>query len=469
MNKVCCFFVPPYILEALAHDRDQHVAATAAASLRAADAVRSHRFSREGLLPVPTRGDRDDGAGPYRIISDAEGDERTPGTTVRREGDAPSDDVEVDQAYDGLGDTWKFWMEAFGRDSLDGDGQALLGTVHYGRYYDNAFWDGTQMVFGDGDGVIFQPFTSSLDVIGHELAHGVTTSTADLEYRGQSGALNESVSDVFGSLVRQYTLGQDAASADWLIGADLLTATVRGRALRDMMHPGTAYDDPRLGKDPQPATMDGYVVTSSDNGGVHINSGIPNRAFALAATTIGGDAWAVAGQVWWDVLSGGSTTSDCDFITFATLTVAAATERYGADSAERAAVLAGWVEVGVLNEDGQAAAAASDAAADTLAALRSPTSGPSGATSVLVSRTGGFAGTTAARQVTLGELPRRQRDQWERLLATNTLVELPDHSDRPDSFCYQVSSPQLGLSTTVAEPELPDSVRTLLNETLRFG
>ena len=150
------------------------------------------------------------------------------------------------------------------------------------RDYDNAFWDGTQMVFGDGDGVIFLPFTRSVDVIGHELAHGVTQYTSGLNYQDQSGALNESVSDVFGVLVKQRLLGQTADQADWLVGAELLAPGVNGVALRSMAAPGTAYDDPRLGKDPQPGHMRDYVDTTDDNGGVHINSGIPNKAFHVA-------------------------------------------------------------------------------------------------------------------------------------------------------------------------------------------
>ena len=208
----------------------------------------------------------------------------------------PAGDDAVNEAYDGLGATWELWSTAYARDSLDGKGMPLLATVHYGRNYDNAFWDGSQMVFGDGDGVIFERFTKSLDVIGHELAHGVTEHTAGLLYQGQSGALNESISDVFGVLVKQKALGQSAAQADWLVGAELLNASVKGRALRDMRNPGTAYDDPRLGKDPQPAHMDDYVDTQDDNGGVHINSGIPNRAFVLAADAIGGNAWDAAGR-----------------------------------------------------------------------------------------------------------------------------------------------------------------------------
>jgi Zn-dependent metalloprotease len=215
---------------------------------------------------------------------------------VRREGDPATGDPAADEAYDGLGATYALFWDVFERDSIDGRGLPLQAVVHYGEEYDNAFWDGERMVFGDGDGETFNRFTIAIDIIAHELAHGVTDSTARLEYQGQSGALNESVSDCFGAMVKQRALGQDAADADWLIGAGLLAAGVDGVALRSMAAPGTAYDDERLGgRDPQPAHMDDFVETTADNGGVHINSGIPNKAFQLAATGIGGTSWGGAG------------------------------------------------------------------------------------------------------------------------------------------------------------------------------
>ena len=142
-------------------------------------------------------------------------------------------------------------------------------------------------------------------MLGHELTHAVTEHTAGLVYEGQSGALNESVSDVFAACLKQRLLGQDAVAGDWLIGAGLFLPGVQGRALRDMAHPGTAYDDPVLGKDPQPGHMDDYVDTTDDHGGVHLNSGIPNRAFQLAATAIGGSSAEGAGRIWYAALTGG--------------------------------------------------------------------------------------------------------------------------------------------------------------------
>src|SRR5690242_1922321 len=158
------------------------------------------------------------------------------------------------------------------------------------------------MVFGDGDGDLFNRFTIALDVIAHELTHGVTGDEAHLVYLGQAGALNESISDVFGSLVKQYVSGEKAADADWLIGRGLFTAKVRGIALRSMKAPGTAFDDPLLGKDEQPAHMRDFVHTSADHGGVHINSGIPNHAFYLLAVALGGYAWEKAGRIWYETV-----------------------------------------------------------------------------------------------------------------------------------------------------------------------
>jgi Zn-dependent metalloprotease len=222
----------------------------------------------------------------------------------------------------------------------------LVSTVHYQKDYDNAFWDGQQMVYGDGDGDLFNRFTVAVDVIGHELTHGVTEHTSNLTYSGQPGALNESWSDVFGSLVKQWQLGQSASEADWLIGQGLFTSKVNGAALRSMKDPGAAYDDPVLGKDPQPAHMRDYVTTLEDAGGVHINSGIPNHAFFLASVAMGGFAWERAGRIWY-VAARDRFTSETDFQGAARLTHAVAGELYGSGSDEQKAVQYGWESVGL--------------------------------------------------------------------------------------------------------------------------
>ncbi len=135
---------------------------------------------------------------------------------------------------------------------------------------------------------------------------------------------------------------ESAAEASWLIGESLFLPGVQARGLRDMAAPGTAYDDPRLGRDPQPDHLDGYVDTTDDNGGVHLNSGIPNRAFQLAAVAVGGHAWDGAGRIWYAALTGGRVGPHTDFAGFAGATVAAAGEH--ADAVREA-----WRTVGVTS------------------------------------------------------------------------------------------------------------------------
>ncbi|WP_310729265.1 M4 family metallopeptidase [Streptomyces sp. N2A] len=344
-HPVFCTIIPPHILDNLARSDDPTHFEPARRTLEhdGAHRIRRRALAAQAVAPQEARASADK---PNRTIYDAGHQENLPGTKVHSESDDPSKDASVNRAHAGLGATFDFYLKAYHRKSIDGAGLALDATVHYGQKYDNAFWDGERMVFGDGDGDLFKDFTIPVDVIGHELTHGVTQYTANLEYHGQSGALNESVSDVFGSLIKQYALGQTADQADWLIGADLLGPNVTGKALRSMKAPGTAYDDDVLGKDPQPATMEGYVKTADDNGGVHINSGIPNHAFYLVASKLGGKAWERAGQVWYDVLTGGELPKAATFADFAKLTIKAAQARFGTGD-EHEAVVKAWSQVGI--------------------------------------------------------------------------------------------------------------------------
>jgi len=238
----------------------------------------------------------------------------------------------------------------FDRDSIDGQGVEIVSTVHYGNAFDNAFWNGTQMIYGDGSGTMMAvgSLTKALDVVGHEMTHGVIQTTAGLIYRSQSGALNESFADVFGSLVKQYALGQTAEEADWLIGEGVLGSALHGVALRSMSNPGHAFD-----LDRQPGDMSGYVELPADNdprndnGGVHINSGIPNRAFYLVASTLGGNAWEHAGRIWWEALTT-KLKPTADFKAAANATVRVAGDLFGKKSLEQRAVRAAWKVVGVL-------------------------------------------------------------------------------------------------------------------------
>jgi Zn-dependent metalloprotease len=352
-NPLFCA-VPPYILHHVAargSERQRNWALrtlSADTTIRHARAVntkaRGRKGPREGydLLAATAPAVR------TRVIWDARHSwEVTGGKRVRDENDRPTGDPAVDEAFDGFGETWDFWQTAFSRDSIDDENMPMRGVVHFGDEYPNAFWDGRRMVFGDGDGEIFGRFTKSLDVIAHELGHGVIEDEAALEYNGQSGALNEHVADVAGMMVKQRKLGQTAEQADWLIGADIRGTEFEGDALRSMKAPGTAYDDPKLGKDPQPAHFKDYVRTFEDNGGVHINSGIANHAFYLLATNLGGKSWHAPGRIWYDALRSPLLTPTTGFRHFARITHRAARQRYGAGSDEAKAVREAWAQVGI--------------------------------------------------------------------------------------------------------------------------
>ncbi|HEX6305062.1 MAG TPA: M4 family metallopeptidase [Anaerolineales bacterium] len=352
MASIFCI-LPPYMLERVAQQGSPEQRQTALRTLQVGVRFQAERALR---TEVPALVFSTPVVGKQRAVFDAEFGSGLPGRLVRGEGEPPTGDPAVDEAYDGSGATYDLYQEVYERDSIDDNGMRLDSTVHYGRGFDNAFWNGQQMVYGDGDEDLpedqrlFNRFTIALGIIGHELAHGVTQFTAGLVYRLQPGALNESMSDVFGSLVKQRARGQTADQADWLVGEGLFTANVTGVAIRSLKAPGTAYDDPVLGKDPQPAHMNDYKDVAYDNGGVHINSGIPNHAFYVMATEIGGDAWEKAGRIWYvtlrDKLGASSQFADAARLTYQT-----AGELYGSSSLEQNAVRTGWAEVGLSVEE----------------------------------------------------------------------------------------------------------------------
>jgi len=246
--------------------------------------------------------------------------------------------------------SWDFYRQLFGRNSIDNKGLLIKQYVHYDKGMDNAYWDGRRMVYGDGDGTVFTSFTNDIDVIGHELTHGVTENEANLNYENQAGALNESFSDIFGIMIKQRFNNQDVKKSDWLIGEKVMIGPKY--ALRSMKAPGTAYiNHPELGTDPQPATMDKYQnlpnTSSGDWGGVHINSGIPNFAFYVTAYNMGGYAWDKAGRIWYAVLTDKTLVQNADFAEVKNLTIVHAEKLYGINSPEVVAVKQGWTEAKV--------------------------------------------------------------------------------------------------------------------------
>jgi len=269
----------------------------------------------------------------------------------------------VDAHY-GMQRYFSYLSSAHGRNGIDGSGGpfTILGDdgvtgvvsslVHFGFNYNNAFWDPTVkvMVYGDGDGSTFSPLVA-LDIAGHEMTHGVTQFTAGLVYQGESGALNESWSDVFGAMLERHVRGESANT--WLLAEDAYTPSLPGDALRYMNDPHLASDKGFTANDDPDHYSERYTGTS-DNGGVHINSGISNKAFYLLAkggshhlggfmTGIGADA---AAQIWFTALTS-YMTSSTNFAGAREATTLAAAALYGSNSDEQKAVARAWCLVGV--------------------------------------------------------------------------------------------------------------------------
>jgi len=337
MNRYpICFIVPSKLLR---HFADRAASADERTSLLAAIELSEHLRGQRSvagiaaLTPAQTSEER-------RTIFDAHHQKRLPGKLVRGEGAPPAADQTVNEAYDSAGTTYQFYREILRRNSIDGRGLRLDSTVHYAQKFNNAFWNGRQMVYGDGDGKIFVGFAQAIDVVAHELTHGVTQYSVPgggLTYDGQSGALNESISDVFGSVVKQWKLGQTVDKADWLIGEGIM-APAAGKALRSMKNPGDTTQT--WAGDDQPGNMSGFVP----DGDVHTNSGIPNHAFYFAAMALGGQSWKEAGPIWYKALS--LLTPDATFADAAAATTQAAGLLFSAK--QQKAVSDAWKQVGVI-------------------------------------------------------------------------------------------------------------------------
>jgi hypothetical protein len=285
-------------------------------------------------------------------VYDAAGsDETSPSRLklVRIEDGPPSTDVTVEETFTAMLQTLQFFREVLGRDIVAETGAPVVAIVHYGNNFANAFWDGEHVVVGDGDGKIFGRFSACLEIFGAELA-SVLTQEAGLSLEYQPGALYQSIRDVIGLLVKQYTLHQSVDESDWLLGAGLVAPGISGQALRSLRAPGAAYDNERLGKDPQVAHMSHYVKKDARRVGRFLNSGIPSHAFYLLAAKLGGYAWETAGMIWYRALSSKAVMPAATFRSFAGLTVAVARRDYAEDPSIADAVEAAWREVGVTSQ-----------------------------------------------------------------------------------------------------------------------
>ncbi|HEY9468378.1 MAG TPA: protealysin inhibitor emfourin [Propionibacteriaceae bacterium] len=454
-----CTFVPPYLLQRVARQAGtRHACASGRETLQVDDRLRARREARPPEMAAPTL----PGAS-SRVVHSANNTETLPGEFARGDGDPPVDDLAVDEAFDSSGQVLDLFQSQFGRRSIDGRGGTVSITVHYGRDYDNAFWDGSQLVFGDGDGQIFERFTKPMDVMAHEFTHGVTQFTVGLAYQDQPGALNESISDVFASMAKQRMLDQSAAEADWLIAEGLFKPGINAKALRSMREPGTAYDDPQIGRDLQVGSMADYVHTYDDSGGVHINSGIPNRAFTLAALEIGGASWEKAGQVWYDTLVNGQLSSQAGFESFAQATVSSAGRLFTNDPSIAEKIRSAWVEVGVLA--GEAPADVGRPVGVGVFQASAPPSEADLPATVAVRRTGGFAGTTKVGQLDLTSDP--EASEIRHLLMRVGRQEITSTRPAPDRFVYTVEYGDWRFS--VPEQDLTPELRRLVQVVLDRG
>jgi Zn-dependent metalloprotease len=356
-NPACCI-IPDYVLRRIAENGDYEQRRSALKSLETSVTMRAARAQAEARRSVTPRAPEVsllalDAPVKERIIRDAQGTADRRGPIVRQEGPDPQlDDPAVNEAFEYLGDTWDFYFEVFARNSIDKAGMPLEAVVHYRQRYDNAVWNGSQMIFGDGSGFKFTRLTQSLTVCAHELTHGVIQYDGPLVYQREAGALNESFADVLGVLVEQRKLGQRPAEADWLIGREIMAPGVTGvdgrpPALRSLKAPGTAYDDDLLGRDMQPAHIDDFVETDIDHGGVHINSGIPNHAFFRLATALDRPAWEDAGRIWYASLGHERLLPTASFRQFARITRQVAGVIFGAGSSQQDALVEAWHDVGV--------------------------------------------------------------------------------------------------------------------------
>jgi Zn-dependent metalloprotease len=342
--------IPPYLLDCLGNCTDVsaelELGAWLAKTRRQSDKL---RLQRMGYHPGPhmPAARATPSQGKTRQIYDAQnlGSSRLPGKLVRSEGQSATQYAAVNEAYDHSGITYDFYNTILQRNSLDGAGMALVSSVHVGKNLNNAFWNGEQMAYGDGDGKLFTRFTRSLDVVAHELSHGVISYSADLIYQNESGALNEHFADVMGMLTRQWYTQTDAASADWLVGKDIMGPEAKATSLRTFKANKAYENDPYFGTDPQPKHVRDQYKGSNDNGGVHINSGIPNHAFYRFAIELKGNAWDTAGKAWYAALL--TLKSDASFVDMVQATDQVVVQQHGRGSAVHQALTAAWKAVGL--------------------------------------------------------------------------------------------------------------------------
>ena len=338
-----CFIIPGDVLERLAEDTKlpEQVRLASADTTKVGHEIRKLREQARKLTMATqsTAALVQLAAAPLVTVYDCKTSQTLPGTPVASPGS--SSDTTAKRTFNETSRVADFYQKVFNRNSIDNAGMTMMSSIHFGVKYNNAMWNGSQMLYGDGDAAIFIDFTNGNDVIGHELTHGVTQHTLQLAYANEAGGLNESLSDCFGSMFRQWEAKQDAAQADWLIGFDIMGPTAKARGytcLRDMADPAAKHC-----LAPQP-TKYSQIKPGMDP---HYSSGPPNLAFCVACKTLGGKSWEKIGQVWYKVMTGFGPSPNMKMKTFAARTRKTAAQLFGNTPAVAAAVDKGWKQVGL--------------------------------------------------------------------------------------------------------------------------
>jgi Zn-dependent metalloprotease len=346
----CCFIIPKSVLDRLARDagleRDVRDAMARTALLDTEIRklrIQNQNLTRIGMQLAPML--QGAVAAPAVQVYDCHHGLTLPGAPVPNPGSSP--DATAKTSFVEATEVANFYSQIFGRNSVDGRGMALVSSVHYDMNFDNAFWNGVQMVYGDGDGQYFLDFTKSNDVIAHEFTHGVTQHTIQLAYKkNEAGGLNESLSDVFGSMFRQWRAKQTVGAADWLIGKGIIGPAAKAlgvTCLRDMADPAAAHTfQTKLGQ-----TQITHYTQFSAGMDPHMSSGVPNLAFYTSAKAIGGHSWDKAGQIWYRAMTAGKPSPNMKMKAFADRTRRAAAALYPGDAAIAKAVDQGWKKVGL--------------------------------------------------------------------------------------------------------------------------
>lgn len=323
----CCFIVPPEVLRALSRNQrltpqnakmfqDSYLETMRLRSVREGHRIAS-LISRSSVVAEAAARQAEE------HLFDCRHRTSLPGRAVSNPATAGE---AFSTVFKTTGQVAEFYQTVLGRNSVDNRGMDLVSTLNYGNNYQNAFWNGQQMVYGNGDQRIFIDFWRSPDVIGHELTHGVTQNESGLRYEGESGALNESLSDCFGAAFNQWVSKAPASKDDsWLIGAGIMGPDAKAKGytcLRDMVNPAAQHC-----LSPQPISYANFDPTAD----VHVNSGIPNRAFALFARAVGGNSYDSPIKLWYAACTGGHLSSGATFSDFAKSTLNAADQWTGPD------------------------------------------------------------------------------------------------------------------------------------------